>query len=112
SAYVEGLRSSAGMVSVDLGQDQSVPVSRRFASAVRAALVQRHRLDKEPARPRRQEPSSDDASDGDRARPDGRPPGTAPRSTDSPPPRPSTPPGPGPGTPHGPGPTTPPGAAP
>ncbi|HEX6887968.1 MAG TPA: LytTR family DNA-binding domain-containing protein, partial [Candidatus Nanopelagicales bacterium] len=46
SAYVEGLRSSAGMVSVDLGQDQSVPVSRRFASAVRAALVQRHRLDK------------------------------------------------------------------
>ncbi|MCU0284468.1 MAG: LytTR family DNA-binding domain-containing protein [Candidatus Nanopelagicales bacterium] len=50
STYVEGLRTSAGMVSVDLGQDQHVPVSRRFTSAVRAALVQRHRLDREPGR--------------------------------------------------------------
>jgi DNA-binding LytR/AlgR family response regulator len=47
SAYVEGLRSAAGMVSVDLGHDQSVPVSRRFTAAVRSALVQRHRLDRE-----------------------------------------------------------------
>jgi DNA-binding LytR/AlgR family response regulator len=48
SAYVEGLRSSAGIVSVELGAGQSVPVSRRFAAAVRAALVQRHRIDREP----------------------------------------------------------------
>lgn len=48
AAYVEGLRSQAGIVSVDLGGDQSVPVSRRFASAVRAALVTRHRIDRGP----------------------------------------------------------------
>lgn len=48
AAFVEGLRSQAGIVSVDLGGDQSVPVSRRFASAVRAALVTRHRIDREP----------------------------------------------------------------
>jgi len=47
SAYVEGLRSQAGMVSVDLGAGQSVPVSRRFTAAVRAALVTRHRIDRE-----------------------------------------------------------------
>jgi DNA-binding LytR/AlgR family response regulator len=47
STYVEGLRSSAGIVSVDLGEHQSVPVSRRFTAAVRAALVQRHRLDRD-----------------------------------------------------------------
>jgi hypothetical protein len=35
-------------VSVDLGAGQSVPVSRRFTPEVRAALVQRHRLDREP----------------------------------------------------------------
>jgi DNA-binding LytR/AlgR family response regulator len=46
AAFVEGLRSSAGMVSVDLGAGQSVPVSRRFAAAVRAALVAQHRLDR------------------------------------------------------------------
>ncbi len=49
SAFVEGLRTTAGRVSVDLGADQSVPVSRRFTPAVRAALVERHRLDR-PAR--------------------------------------------------------------
>ena len=56
AAYVEALRTSAGMVSVDLGAEQSVPVSRRFSAAVRASLVQRHRLDREPsARPSGQE---------------------------------------------------------
>ncbi len=49
SAFVEGLRSSAGMVIVELGAGQSVPVSRRFAAAVRAALVAQHRLDRGPA---------------------------------------------------------------
>jgi DNA-binding LytR/AlgR family response regulator len=48
SAYVEALRTTAGRVSVDLGSAQSVPVSRRFTPEVRAALVQRHRLDREP----------------------------------------------------------------
>ena len=48
SAFVEGLRSVAGRVSVDLGAGQSVPVSRRFTPEVRTALVQRHRLDREP----------------------------------------------------------------
>jgi DNA-binding LytR/AlgR family response regulator len=72
SRYVEGLRTSAGMVSVDLGQDQHVPVSRRFTSGVRAALVQRHRLDREPGRGGRRgeaagpppdgSPGSDDAA--------------------------------------------------
>ncbi len=51
SAYVEALRSVAGRVSVDLGAGQSVPVSRRFTPEVRAALVQRHRLDREPTGP-------------------------------------------------------------
>jgi DNA-binding LytR/AlgR family response regulator len=51
STYVQGLRSSAGIVSVDLGEHQSVPVSRRFTAAVRAALVQRHRIDRDQ-RPR------------------------------------------------------------
>jgi DNA-binding LytR/AlgR family response regulator len=53
SAFVHGLRTSAGIVSVDLGGGQSVPVSRRFAAAVRAALVQRHRLDRDPDEPTR-----------------------------------------------------------
>lgn len=51
SAYVEALRTAAGRVSVDLGSGQSVPVSRRFTPEVRAALVQRHRLDREPPAP-------------------------------------------------------------
>jgi DNA-binding LytR/AlgR family response regulator len=70
SGYVEGLRTSAGMVSVDLGHDQHVPVSRRFTSAVRAALVQRHRLDREPSHggPRRTDPGNT---------PDPTPPGSA-----------------------------------
>ncbi|HYN56172.1 MAG TPA: LytTR family DNA-binding domain-containing protein [Motilibacterales bacterium] len=51
SAFVEGLRSVAGRVSVDLGAGQAVPVSRRFTPEVRAALVQRHRLDREPQLP-------------------------------------------------------------
>ena len=52
SAFVEALRSAAGRVSVDLGAGQSVPVSRRFTPEVRATLVQRHRLDREPSEPR------------------------------------------------------------
>jgi DNA-binding LytR/AlgR family response regulator len=48
STFVEALRTTAGRVSVDLGSGQSVPVSRRFTPEVRAALVQRHRLDREP----------------------------------------------------------------
>jgi len=51
SAYVEALRTTAGRVSVDLGSGQSVSVSRRFTPEVRAALVQRHRLDREPPAP-------------------------------------------------------------
>jgi DNA-binding LytR/AlgR family response regulator len=50
-AYVEGLRSAAGRVSVELGAGQSVPVSRRFTPGVRAALVQRHRLDRDQPEP-------------------------------------------------------------
>ncbi len=50
TAFVEALRTEAGMTSVDLGADQSVPVSRRFSAAVKAALVRRHRLDR-PDRP-------------------------------------------------------------
>ncbi len=52
SAFVEALRSVAGRVSVDLGAGQSVPVSRRFTPEVRTALVERHRLDREPVEPR------------------------------------------------------------
>jgi DNA-binding LytR/AlgR family response regulator len=48
SAFVEALRTTAGRVSVDLGAGQSVPVSRRFTPEVRAALVQRHRVDRAP----------------------------------------------------------------
>ncbi|MCU0282635.1 MAG: LytTR family DNA-binding domain-containing protein [Candidatus Nanopelagicales bacterium] len=96
SAYVEGLRSSAGMVSVDLGQDQHVPVSRRFTSAVRAALVQRHRLDREPGRSSRRAeadagtsgPEADAATPGAPAEP-GAPP--APPPDDQPPEDPTAP---------------------
>ena len=57
SAYVEGLRTQAGMTSVDLGAGQSVPVSRRFSAAVKEALVRRHRLDRaDPADPAAGEP--------------------------------------------------------
>lgn len=45
TAFVEGLRTSAGM-SVDLGAGMSVPVSRRFSAEVKAALVRQHRLDR------------------------------------------------------------------
>ena len=48
AAFVESLRSAAGRVTLDLGGGQSVPVSRRFSPEVRAALVQRHRLDRDP----------------------------------------------------------------
>ena len=59
SAYVEGLRTQAGMTSVELGAGQSVPVSRRFGAAVKEALVRRHRLDRsDPADPARGEPSA------------------------------------------------------
>ncbi len=47
AAYVVALRASAGRLTVDLGADQSVPVSRRHTADVRAALVARHRLDRE-----------------------------------------------------------------
>lgn len=39
TAYVEQLRSAAGHFAVDLGQQQTVPVSRRFAAAVKEALA-------------------------------------------------------------------------
>ncbi len=46
SAYVIELRSTAGRLTVDLGGGQSVPVSRRYTAAVKAALVQQNRLDR------------------------------------------------------------------
>jgi DNA-binding LytR/AlgR family response regulator len=48
--FVEQLRSTGGAITLDLGQGQSVPVSRRFSPAVRDALVKRHRLDRPPER--------------------------------------------------------------
>jgi DNA-binding LytR/AlgR family response regulator len=48
SEFVEGLRSAGGRVSVDLGEGQSVPVSRRHAAVVKAALVDGRRLEREP----------------------------------------------------------------
>lgn len=45
AAYVEGLRSVGGRVSVELGQGQSVPVSRRHAASVKEALVAGRRLE-------------------------------------------------------------------
>lgn len=47
-AYVEGLRNVGGRMSVDLGQGQSVPVSRRFSAAVKEALVAGRKLEREP----------------------------------------------------------------
>lgn len=56
--YVEALRAVAGRVSVELGAGQSVPVSRRFTPAVRAALVARHRIDRgQPSTPPSRDPS-------------------------------------------------------
>ena len=46
TAYIEQLRSTAGRLSIDLGGEQSVPVSRRYTAAVKAALVADHRLNR------------------------------------------------------------------
>ena len=47
AAYVAGLRTTGGRLFVDLGEGQSVPVSRRHTSAVKAALVAGRRLERE-----------------------------------------------------------------
>jgi len=47
AACVVGLRNMAGRVTVDLGQGQAVPVSRRHAAAVKEALVAGHRLERD-----------------------------------------------------------------
>lgn len=46
-AFVEGLRTAGGRVTVDLGEGQAVPVSRRHAAAVKEALVAGHRLERD-----------------------------------------------------------------
>jgi DNA-binding LytR/AlgR family response regulator len=46
--FVVGLRSAGGRVTVDLGEGQAVPVSRRHAAAVKEALVSGRRLEREP----------------------------------------------------------------
>lgn len=46
-AFVVELRSSAGRLSLELGNGQAVPVSRRYTAAVKQALVRRHRLDRD-----------------------------------------------------------------
>ncbi len=46
AAYVVGLRSIGGRTTVDLGHDQSVPVSRRHAPVVKEALVAGKRLER------------------------------------------------------------------
>jgi DNA-binding LytR/AlgR family response regulator len=46
ASYVVGLRSAGGRTTVDLGQGQSVPVSRRHAPVVKEALVASRRLDR------------------------------------------------------------------
>jgi DNA-binding LytR/AlgR family response regulator len=46
AAYVVGLRSAGGRTTVDLGEGQSVPVSRRHASAVKETLVASRRLER------------------------------------------------------------------
>ena len=48
TTYVEQLRSTAGRLSIDLGADQSVPVSRRYTAAVKTALVAAHSLNRPP----------------------------------------------------------------
>jgi DNA-binding LytR/AlgR family response regulator len=45
--FVEGLRTAGGRVTVDLGEGQSVPVSRRHAAAVKEALVAAHKLERD-----------------------------------------------------------------
>jgi len=45
--YFVGLRSAGGRVSVDLGEGQSVPVSRRHAAAVKEALVAGRKLERD-----------------------------------------------------------------
>ncbi len=47
AAYVQGLRTAGGRVTVDLGEGQAVPVSRRHAAAVKEALVAAHRLERD-----------------------------------------------------------------
>jgi DNA-binding LytR/AlgR family response regulator len=47
AAYVEGLRTAGGRLTVDLGEEQSVPVSRRHTPAVKAALVESRRLERD-----------------------------------------------------------------
>ncbi len=42
-----GLRTTGGRLFVDLGEGQSVPVSRRHTSAVKSALVEGRRLERE-----------------------------------------------------------------
>lgn len=46
ATYVVGLRSAGGRTTVDLGQEQSVPVSRRHAPVVKEALVAGRRLER------------------------------------------------------------------
>lgn len=46
-SYFVGLRSAGGRVSVDLGEGQSVPVSRRHAAAVKEALVAGRKLERD-----------------------------------------------------------------
>lgn len=46
AAFVVGLRSVGGRTTVDLGEGQAVPVSRRHAAAVKEALVASRRLDR------------------------------------------------------------------
>jgi DNA-binding LytR/AlgR family response regulator len=48
AAFVEGLRSVGGRSSIDLGEGQSVPVSRRHAAEVKEALVVGRRLERDP----------------------------------------------------------------
>ena len=46
AAYVVGLRSVGGRTTVDLGHEQSVPVSRRHPPVVKEALVAGRRLER------------------------------------------------------------------
>ena len=47
STFVEGLRATGGWVTVDLGEGQGVPVSRRHAAAVKEALVAGRKLERD-----------------------------------------------------------------
>ncbi len=46
AAYVVGLRSVGGRTTVDLGHEQSVPVSRRHTPVVKEALVAGRKLER------------------------------------------------------------------